>query len=68
MVEFSVYLNRRVFVLFFIIIMFFVEILAFNANSKDPVQTLRIAVSDLSLHCLPVSLLWDTRHKWVKAE
>ena len=22
--------------------------------------------SDLGLHCLPVSLLWDARHKWVK--
>ena len=21
--------------------------------------------SDLGLHCLPMSLLWDTRHKWV---
>ena len=29
----------------------------FNANSVDP---------DLGLHCLPLSLLWDTRHKWVK--
>ena len=24
------------------------------------------AASDLSLHCLPVSLLWGTRHIWVK--
>ena len=23
------------------------------------------AASDLGLHCLPMSLLWDTRHKWV---
>ena len=22
--------------------------------------------SDLALHCLPMSLLWDTGHKWVK--
>ena len=27
---------------------------------------LRSAASDLGLHCLPVSLLWDARHKWVK--
>ena len=24
------------------------------------------AASDLGLHCLPMSLLLDTRHKWVK--
>ena len=24
------------------------------------------AASDLDLHCLPMSLLWDARHKWVK--
>ena len=23
------------------------------------------AASDLGLHCLPMYLLWDTRHKWV---
>ena len=23
------------------------------------------AVSDLDLHCLSMSLLWDDRHKWV---
>ena len=28
-----------------------------NANSVEP---------DLDLHCLPMSLLWDTRFKWVK--
>ena len=37
----------------------FIEILIFNANSVDPDQTLRSAASDLSLHCLPMSLLWD---------
>ena len=25
------------------------------------------AASDLGLHCLPMSLLWDTRLKWVNA-
>ena len=27
---------------------------------------LHSAASDLGLHCLPLSLLWDARHKWVK--
>ena len=34
---------------------------AFNyANSVEP-----DAASDLGLHCLPMSHLWDARHKWV---
>ena len=37
-----------------------------DANSADPDQTPRSAASDLGLRCLPKSLLWDTRHKWVK--
>ena len=37
----------------------------FNANSLDPVQTLHSVPPDLGLHCLPVSILWDARHKWV---
>ena len=32
----------------------------------DPDQTPRSAASDLGLHCLPVSLLLDARHKLVK--
>ena len=36
-----------------------------NANSVDPDQTSRSVASDLGLHCLPMSHLWDTRHKWV---
>ena len=36
-----------------------------NANSVDPDQTPQNEASDLDLHCLPMSLLWDTRHKWV---
>ena len=42
----------------FLLLSCFVEISELNANSIDP--------SDLGLHCLPVSLLWDTRLKWVK--
>ena len=37
-----------------------------NANSVDPDQTLRSAVSDLDLHCLPMLILWDDMHKGVK--
>ena len=39
-----------------------------NANSVDPDQTPQNAASDLGLHCLPMSNLWDARHKWVKGE
>ena len=35
------------------------------ANSVDPDQMPHSAASDLGLHCLPMSLLWDARHKWV---
>ena len=41
----------------------FREIYVFNANLLDPDQTPRSAASDLGLHCLPMSLLWDARHK-----
>ena len=41
----------------------FIEIPVFNANSVGSDQTPLIAASDLVLHCLPVSLLWDARHK-----
>ena len=42
------------------------EIPVFIANSVDPDQTPRFVASDLSLHFLPMSLLWDARYKWVK--
>ena len=44
----------------------FKQIPVFNANNVDPDQTPRSAASDLGLHCLPMSLLWDTRLKWFK--
>ena len=34
------------------------------ANSGDPDQTPRSAASDLSLHCLPVTLLGVSRLQW----
>ena len=39
------------------------KIPVFSADSAYPDQT---AASDQGLHCLPMSLLRDTRHKWVK--
>ena len=43
-----------------------IELIVLNTNSTDPDQTPRSAASDLGLHCLPMSVLWDARHKWVK--
>ena len=43
----------------------FVEMSEFNAISEDPDPTPRSAASDLET-LLPISLLWDARHKWVK--
>ena len=37
----------------------------FYANSLDPDQMLRSTASVLGLHYLPMSLLWDARHKEV---
>ena len=39
-----------------------------NLNSVDPDQMLHSVVSDLVLHCLPISLLWDARLNWVKMD
>ena len=51
---------------FFLLLPCFIEMLVFNANSVDTDQTPHSAASDLGRHCLPTSLLWDARHKWVK--
>ena len=53
-------------VLLFLVLPRFIEFPVFNANSVDPDQTPQSAASDLGLHCLPMSLLWDARHKLVK--
>ena len=42
------------------------EISELNANSVDHGQILHSEASYLSAHCLPMSLLWDVRLKWVK--
>ena len=51
---------------FFLLLPRFIEIIVINANYADPDQTPRSAASDLGLHCLPMSLLWDGKLKWVK--
>ena len=38
------------------------------ANSEDPDQMQRSAVSNLGLHCLPMSHKNDARLIWVKAK
>ena len=43
-----------------------IEIIILNANRVNPDQTLHSAASDLGLHCLRMSHLWDARLKWVK--
>ena len=58
--------NVRCIWLVFIIIIF-IEILVFNVNSVDPDQTPRSTASDLGLHCLTMSLLWDAKLKWVNS-
>ena len=50
--------------LIFIIVMF-VGISELNTNSVDSDQTPRSVASDLDLHCLPMSFLWDARLIWV---
>ena len=40
---------------------------ALNANSVDPDQMPHSVASDLSLHCLSMSILCDARHNWVNA-
>ena len=38
----------------------------FYANMVEPDQMLHSAVSNLDLHCLPMSFLWVARHYWGK--
>ena len=50
----------------FLLLPCFYEIPVINANRVDPDQTPRSAASDLGLHYLLTSLLWDAKHKWIK--
>ena len=47
----------------FFIVTIFVEMSELIANSVHPDQMPRSEASDLGLHCLPMLLLWDARHK-----
>ena len=48
-----------------VLIPYFIEIISFNANSWDANQTPHSAASDLGLHCLSISFLWDAMLKLV---
>ena len=50
----------------FLVLSFIIEILELNANCVDSDQMPHSVASDLGLHCLPLTLLWDARLKWVK--
>ena len=59
------FLNKGCLVGFFLLLSCFVEISELKTNSVDPDQTPLPVAYDLGLHCLPISLLWDARLKWV---
>ena len=60
------FLFKEWLVCFLSVLSFIKEILVLDANSVDPDQTPRSVESDLGVVCLPMYLLWDARHKWVK--
>ena len=62
----SISIIRDVWLFFCFIAMFYIHSLVLNANSVDPDQMPHYAASDLGLHFLPVSRIWDARLKWVK--
>ena len=41
-----------------LLLLYFIEISVFNANSVNLDQTPHVAASDLGLHCLPITL-WE---------
>ena len=49
----------------FLLLPCFVDIRVFNADSVYPDQMPLSAMSDLGLHTIPISLLWDAEHTWV---
>ena len=49
----------------FLLLLCFIETPVLKVNRVDPDQTQHPAASDLDLHCLPMSLLWAARRKWV---
>ena len=50
----------------FLLLPCFIEIPLSYANSVDKAQMARSVASELCLHYLPMFLLRDARHKWVK--
>ena len=62
--ERSISNNRGIWLV--LLLPYFIEIPECIANSVDPDQTPRSAASDLDLQCFPMSLLWDSRLKWIK--
>ena len=60
--------SKRGIYLVLLLLYFNKEIPVQNANSVDPDQTPRSSASDLGLHCLPTSLLWDSRRKQLTQE
>ena len=65
MLQYKMYPAGELAVLRQLLLSCFVEISELNANNVDPDQTPSSVSSDLGLHCLPISLLWDARLKWV---
>ena len=54
----------------FLVLSFIIEIPELNANCVDsdqmPHSVASDVASDLGVHCLPLTFLWDARLKWVK--
>ena len=48
--------------MFYLALSHFIRMHILHANSVDPDQTPRSVASDLGLHCLPMSLLWEAWH------
>ena len=51
---------------YILLLSWFIEISELNANIIDTGQRFHSAASDLGLHCLLMSILWDAKLKWVK--
>ena len=49
----------------FLLLMWFIEIPVIKTNIVDPDQTPHFVASDLGLHSLSMSLLWNAKHKLV---
>ena len=58
-------ISERVSELLFCIIIYYRDLFTYHSIYLD--QMLRFAASDLGLNCWSMSLLWDTRHKWVNS-